>query len=104
MAVLAGPLEDGRDVFGESDWGIRSHRHRSADEQGGNPNLGHRDLLLRTYSIPKLRGKLERHYVLFFIHLEKRRVSLGGITRHPDQAWMQQMARNSTGEGWGFLE
>ena len=25
-------------------------------------------------------------------------------TRHPDQAWMQQMARNSTGEEWGFLE
>src|SRR5215471_5788760 len=27
-----------------------------------------------------------------------------GITRHPDQAWMQQMARNATGEEWGFLE
>jgi hypothetical protein len=40
--------------------------------------------------------------VLFFIHLESRRVSLAGITRHPDQAWMQQMARNGTGEG--FLE
>jgi hypothetical protein len=32
------------------------------------------------------------------------RVSLAGITRHPDQAWMQQMARNATGETWGFLE
>ena len=42
-------------------------------------------------------------YVLFFIHLESRRVSLAGITRHPDQAWMEQMARNATGEAWGFL-
>src|SRR5215472_10184436 len=46
---------------------------------------------------------LVTYYVLFFIHLESRRVSLAGITRHPDQAWMQQMARNATGETWGFL-
>jgi hypothetical protein len=47
---------------------------------------------------------LVTYYVLFFIHLESRRVSLAGITRHPDQAWMQQMARNATGETRGFLE
>ena len=47
---------------------------------------------------------LVTYYVLFFIHLESRRVSLAGITRHPDQAWMQQMARNATAETWGFLE
>jgi len=47
---------------------------------------------------------LVTYYVLFFIHLESRRVSLAGITRHPDQAWMQQMARNATGEAWGFLD
>lgn len=47
---------------------------------------------------------LATYYVLFFIHLESRRVSLAGITRHPDQGWMQQMARNATGETWGFLE
>ena len=41
---------------------------------------------------------LVTHYVLFFIHLESRRVSLAGITRHPDEAWMQQMARNATDE------
>jgi hypothetical protein len=44
---------------------------------------------------------LVTYYVLFFIHLESRRVSLAGITRHLDQAWMQQMARNATGEAWG---
>src|SRR6516164_2136245 len=47
---------------------------------------------------------LATYYVLFFIHLESRRVSLAGVTRHPDQAWMQQMARNATGETWGFLD
>jgi putative transposase len=47
---------------------------------------------------------LVTYYALFFIHLESRRVSLAGITRHPDQAWMQQMARNATGESWGFLD
>jgi putative transposase len=47
---------------------------------------------------------LVTYYVLFFIHLESRRVSLAGITRHPDEAWMQQMARNATDESWGYLE
>jgi hypothetical protein len=41
---------------------------------------------------------------LFFIHLESRRVSLAGITHHPDQAWIEPMARNATGESWGFLD
>jgi len=49
-------------------------------------------------------GGLVTYYVLFFLHLESRRVSLAGITRHPDQAWMQQMARNATGETWGLLD
>lgn len=47
---------------------------------------------------------LVTYYVLFFMHRESRRVSLAGIARHADQAWMQQMARNATGETWGFLE
>jgi len=47
---------------------------------------------------------LVTYYVLFFIHLESRRVSVAGITRHPDEAWMEQMARNATDESWGPLE
>jgi hypothetical protein len=31
---------------------------------------------------------LMTYYVLFFIHLESRHISLAGITRHPDEAWM----------------
>src|SRR5438552_9877185 len=49
-----------------------------------------------------LRG-LVTYYVLFFIHLESRRVDVAGITVHPDEPWMKQMARNATMEGCGAL-
>src|SRR5262249_43486208 len=49
-----------------------------------------------------LRG-LITYYVLFFIHLESRRICLAGVTRHPNQEWMEQMARNVTMEDSGFL-
>jgi hypothetical protein len=48
-----------------------------------------------------LRG-LVTYYVLFFIHLESRRVEIAGITRHPNEAWMKQIARNGTMDEWGF--
>ena len=38
------------------------------------------------------------------LHLESRRVSMAGITRHPDQEWMEQIARSATQETWGYLE
>jgi hypothetical protein len=47
-----------------------------------------------------LRG-LVTYYVLFFIHLESRRVAIAGITVHPNEAWMKQMARNVTMEDCG---
>ena len=43
------------------------------------------------------------YYVLFFIHLETRRICVSGITRHLDQEWMEQQARAVTLEEWGFL-
>jgi hypothetical protein len=46
---------------------------------------------------------LATYYVLFFIHLESRRVDIAGITDHPKEQWMQQMARNATMEGCGAL-
>lgn|ERR1035437_3322893 len=49
-----------------------------------------------------LRGLLT-YYVLIFIHLDTRRVEIAGITRHPDQYWMEQVARNVTMEEVGFL-
>ena len=55
-----------------------------------------------TAEVLTLRG-LATYYVLFFIHLESRRVDIAGITVHPDERWMQQMARNVTMEGCGTL-
>ena len=46
---------------------------------------------------------LVTYYVLFFIQLESRRVSLAGMTPHPGHEWMEQQARNVTMEEWGFL-
>jgi putative transposase len=46
---------------------------------------------------------LVTYYVLFFIHLGSRKVHIAGVTPHPDQMWMTQMARNVTMEDWGAL-
>jgi putative transposase len=48
--------------------------------------------------VPTWRG-LVTYYVLFFIHVGSRRVSIAGITGHPDASWMSQVARNATLEG-----
>ena len=56
-----------------------------------------------TAEVLTLRG-LVTYYVLFFIHLESRRVVIAGITVHPDEPWMRQIARNVTMEGCGALE
>ena len=55
-----------------------------------------------TAEVLTLRG-LVTYYVLFFIHLESRRVAIAGITVHPDEAWMRQMARNATMDECGAL-
>ena len=48
-------------------------------------------------------GGLVTYYVLFFLHLGSRRVHIAGVTPHPNEAWMVQVARNVTMEEWGFL-
>ena len=55
-----------------------------------------------TAEVLTLRG-LVTYYVLFFIHIESRRVNIAGITVHPDEPWMKQIARNATMEGCGAL-
>jgi hypothetical protein len=55
-----------------------------------------------TAEVLTLRG-LVTYYVLFFIHLESRRVGIAGITDRPDEPWMRQIARNVTMEGCGTL-
>src|SRR2546421_2589792 len=46
---------------------------------------------------------LVTYYVLFFIHLASRKVHVAGMTPHPDERWMVQIARNVTMEEWGVL-
>jgi putative transposase len=46
---------------------------------------------------------LVTYYVLFFLHLETRRVTLAGFTRHPAASWMEQMARNEIDGTSGHL-
>ena len=55
-----------------------------------------------TAEVLTLRG-LVTYYVLFFIHLESRRVDIAGLTVHPNEAWMKQIARNATMEDCGAL-
>ncbi len=47
-----------------------------------------------TVEVLSWRG-LATYYVLFFLHLETRRVTVAGITQHPTEEWMVQMARNA---------
>jgi transposase InsO family protein len=49
-------------------------------------------------------GGLVTFYVLFFIKLDTREVRIAGVTAHPGEAWMIQMARNLTMEEWGVLK
>src|SRR4030081_3443761 len=53
-----------------------------------------------TAEVLTLRG-LVTYYVLFFIHLESRRVHIAGITVHPNEPWMKQIARNVTMDDCG---
>ena len=66
----------------------------------------HRALLVGTdfftAEVLTLRG-LVTYYVLFFIHLKSRRVDIAGITVHPNEPWMKQVARNATMEDCGAL-
>jgi putative transposase len=48
-------------------------------------------------------GGLVTYYILFFIHLESRKVHMAGVTPHPNEPWMMQIARNVTMETWGIL-
>jgi transposase len=48
-------------------------------------------------------GGLVTYDVLFFIRLGTREVHVAGVTPHPHQAWMMQVARTITMEQWGFL-
>jgi putative transposase len=44
---------------------------------------------------------LRRYYVLFFIHLQSRRIHMAGVTAHPNGVWAVQQARNFA---WSLTE
>ena len=46
---------------------------------------------------------LVTYYVLFFIHIGTRRLHVAGLTEYPDSDFMEQIARELTFEGDGFL-
>ena len=46
---------------------------------------------------------LATYYVLFFIQLDTRRVTLAGLTMNPTKAWMEQLARNAVDPENGHL-
>lgn len=46
---------------------------------------------------------LVTYYILFFIRIGTREVSIAGVTAHPNQPWMTQIARNVTMVDSGFL-
>lgn len=43
-------------------------------------------------------------YVLLFIHLKTRQIKIAGITTHPNEQWMKQIARNLTMEDGEFFD
>src|SRR5207249_4985384 len=47
---------------------------------------------------------LVTYYVLFFIHLDSRRVSIAGITDHPDACWMSPGSPQCDIRGLGVSE
>lgn len=49
------------------------------------------------------RKGLVTFYLFFVMHLKSRRVEFAGLTTNPDGPWMQQVARNLTADGDGFL-
>ena len=55
-----------------------------------------------TVEVLTLKG-LITYYLLFFIDIASRKVHVAGITPHPDNAWMTQIARNVTDTHDGFL-
>ena len=48
-------------------------------------------------------GGLVRYSVFFVMKLKTRVVEIAGITRHPTEMWMMQLARNLLDAGNGFL-
>ena len=61
-------------------------------------------LRLRVFTVEVLSWRgLATYYVLFFLYLETRRVTLAGLIQHPTEEWIAQMARNAVDDIDGAL-
>jgi transposase InsO family protein len=47
--------------------------------------------------------RLVTYFIRFFIRLGTREVDVAGVTPHPDERWMMQIARKATMADWGIL-
>ena len=47
---------------------------------------------------------LATYYFLFFIHLETRRMTIVGTTKHSTEEWILQIGRNATDASFGYLK
>ena len=66
----------------------------------------HRDLLVATDFFTAevwTAFGLKTYYILFLIRISTREIHVAGITSHPNEQWMTQVARNITMDEWGFL-
>ena len=82
--------------------------HRGSTQRPGTSSFVHTKRCSRVLTSSRLKCSRQRglvsYYVLFFIHLESRRVEVAGITPHPNEAWMQQVARNVTVDERGCFD
>jgi hypothetical protein len=80
----------------------RSHQRRTHDHLEEFIR-SHMDVLAGTdfFTVEVLTWRGLITYYILFLHRDRQ--SLGGITRYPDSCWMEQVARNATMEGTGYL-
>jgi putative transposase len=88
------------------DNGIEPAPERDAHTQWSTFLKAHRECLTATdfmsVEVCTIKG-LVTHYILFFIDIASRSVHIAGITPHPDNSWIMQIARNITDADDGFL-
>jgi hypothetical protein len=86
-------------------WGcLQCAKNKLAQYSRAYPQRGLQKALFRNSRSAKIPWReLITYYILFFIEIGSRRVSQGGITRYPDSCWLEQVARNATMEGIGYL-
>lgn len=86
--------------------GIEPSTERNAHTRWSTFLKAHGECLVATdflsVEVCTIKG-LVTQYILFFIDIASRSVHIAGITSHPDNAWMTQVARNITDVDGGFL-